>query len=189
MSYARRIPEFVTRIQPSKPFALFEAWYEQEMPRLYRYLCYRTRDKELAEEVTASTCEKALQKLSQYNPARGEFRSWLFGIAQNEIRLYFRSLNKQPAQVSFDSLPDIRISSASPEQEYQKKETFSQILLLLATFPESEQDVIALRYGAGLTNEEIALVTGLTTNHVAVLIHRALKKLRQVVEEASYEGL
>ena len=44
----------------------FELWFQEEMPRLYRYLCYQTRDSSAAEEITSSTCEKALKKINQY---------------------------------------------------------------------------------------------------------------------------
>jgi len=54
-----------------------ERWFEEEMPRLYRYLCYQTNDRSAAEEITSIACEKALNKLGQYDPQRGEMRVWL----------------------------------------------------------------------------------------------------------------
>ncbi len=61
-------------------------------------------------------------------------------------------------------------------------EVFRQAVLSLHHLDEQEQEVIALRYGAELSNQEIAEVMGLSPNHVGVLLHRTLKKLRQAMQ-------
>lgn len=164
---------------------LFEVWYEQEMPRLYRYIFYKVRDVAIAEDLTSIVCERALERLDQYDPARGEIRAWMFGIARNAIRFHLRSLKRRPVQLSLDKLPEIRVQTRPVEQSYQVKEDFRQILERLSMLPERDQDLIALRYGAGLTNQEIARITGMTDNHVAVRMRRAFLKLRQLLE---FEG-
>ena len=166
----------------------FELWFQEEMPRLYRYVCYHTRDRVAAEEITATICEKALRKLDHYDPSRGEFRNWMFGIAKNELRAYFRSLKQHPTQIPLDCIPDITIQMQSPEQEYQQKEMFTQILGVLATLSEREQEVIALRYGGALPMQQIASIMGLKENHIGVLLHRAIDKIKKCLEEVSYES-
>lgn len=165
----------------------FDRWFQEEMPRLYRYVCYQTRDLSAAEEITATTCEKALKKIDQYDPARGELRVWLFGIARNELRAYYRTLKQRPTPVSLERLPDFTFQTPSPEQEYQRKEAFAQILCAVAQLPEREQEVIALRFGAALPVQQIADIMGLDENHVGVLIHRTVEKLKKSQEEISYE--
>ena len=76
---------------------LFELWYEREMPRLFRYVYYRVGDNGLAEELTATVCERALSRLHQYDSERGEFKAWMFGIARNEINYHLRSQMSKPA--------------------------------------------------------------------------------------------
>ncbi|MHC1781271.1 MAG: RNA polymerase sigma factor [Anaerolineaceae bacterium] len=161
----------------------FEIWFEEEMPRLYRYLCYQTGDTAAAEEITARTCEKALSKVSQYDPTRGEMRAWMFGIARNELRAHFRSLRVSPAEVSLENLPEPTFPTDSPEQELQRKEVFTFLLRKLAGIPEREQEIIALRYGAGLSVAETAGILGITENNAAVLLHRTLGKLKKLLEE------
>jgi RNA polymerase sigma-70 factor (ECF subfamily) len=161
----------------------FDIWFEEEMPRLFRYICYRTRDRCSAEEIISIICEKALTKIGQYDPSRGEMRLWLFGIARNELRGYYRTLTQHPSPISLDSLPDFTFQTHSPEEEYQKKEAFMQVLRVLGTLPEREQEIIALRYGASLTTQEISRLLGLKGNHVDILIHRTLNKLKQSQKE------
>jgi RNA polymerase sigma-70 factor, ECF subfamily len=168
---------------------LFEAWYERDLPRLYRYVWYRVRDQALAEELTAATCERALQILDRYDPARGGFDAWMFGIAHNEVRSALRSQRRRPALLSLDALPWNRGSERPVEQQVARREAFDRLIGLIAALPEPDQAVVALRYGAGLSNPEIAQITDLTPNHVAVRLHRALKKLREALaaEQAGAE--
>lgn len=169
--------------------ARFELWFQEEMPRLYRYLCYQTHEQSAAEEITSIVCEKALKKLAQYDSERGDLRLWMFGIARNELRAYYRSLKRQPSPVSLDCLPDFSFSTQSPEEQYQHKEAFVQVLKTLAVYPEREQEIIALRFGAGLPLQQIATILELDENHVAVLLHRTLEKLKKSLKENLEEVL
>ena len=52
----------------------------------------------------------------------------------------------------------------------------------MAGLDERERDLIALRFGSGLSHREIARMTNLTDSHVGVILHRALRKLRQTLQ-------
>lgn len=166
----------------------FERWFEEEVPRLYRYLCYQTNDRSAAEDITSIACEKALNKLGQYDSQRGEMRVWLFGIVRNELREYYRSRKRRNTIISLDSVPEFTILTQSPEQELQNKEAFVEVLQALASFPERDQEIIALRYGASLAVQEIASIMGLSENNVSVLLHRTIEKLKKSQVEIQYDG-
>ena len=110
----------------------------------------------------------------------------MFGIARNELRAYFRLLKQQPIQISIDSLPEFTFQMQSPEQDYQRKEAFLSVLRALTKLPDRDQEVIALRYGAGLPAGQIASIMELDENHVGVLLHRTVEKLKKSLEEVSY---
>ena len=162
--------------------ALFENWYALEMPRLYRYVMYRVRDQAAAEELTAAICEEALRYLHRYEPQRGGLSGWMYGIARNTLKEFFRAKARRPASVSLDSLHSLRAPGHSPEHAVELIEVFRQAVRGLRRLPDQEQEVVALRYGAELSNQEIAELMGLNPNHVGVLLHRALKKLRQAMQ-------
>jgi len=65
----------------------------------------------------------------------------------------------------------------------QEKEFLRNILLEL---PYREQDLIALKYGAGLTNREIAKITSLSESNVGSILNRTVKNIRIQLEE--YHG-
>lgn len=161
--------------------ALFEAWYELEMPRIFRYVCYRVRDRAAAEEVTAAVCVEAIQHLDRYDPCRGEFEGWMFGIARNVVVMYLRSRARDPQTMPLDSLPDIVGPDRTPEQIYERKELFLDAVLCLSSLTEQEQEVIALRYGAELSSRMIGQAMGISEGHVRVLLHRALKSMRSAM--------
>ncbi len=161
--------------------ARFEAWYKHDMRRLFNYVSYWVGDKMTAEELTAAICERALKCLHQYDPTKGTLDAWMFAIAGNMLRNHFQRMQRTPAFVALDDLPEIHAQGHSPEEVCEIAEAFRHITAHLPHLPEAERDMIALRYGAGLSNTEIARITGLTSNHVGVLMHRALKKLRQAV--------
>lgn len=152
------------------------------MPRLYRYVWYRVRDTSIAEELTAAICERAIEILHRYDPAQGAMGAWIFGIARNEIRSYLRSRRSRPVLSSIDDMLEVHAGDVSVEGAFQRQEDLREVLGHIANLPEREQEIIAMRYGLGLSNHEIAAIMNLTENHLAVLLHRALKKLRQAIK-------
>ena len=64
----------------------------------------------------------------------------------------------------------------------------ARVMEHLSTFSDRDQEVIAMRYGAGFQNKEIAQILGLSENHVAVNIHRTLKKLRDALDSEYSTG-
>ncbi|MEK9181005.1 MAG: sigma factor [Patescibacteria group bacterium] len=61
----------------------FGQLYDQYIDKIYRFIYYRTRHKETAEDLTAQTFQKALEGVCGYNAGRGRFSSWLYQIARN----------------------------------------------------------------------------------------------------------
>jgi len=51
--------------------------------------------------------------------------------------------------------------------------------------PERDREVIALKFVSGLGNQEIGRAMGLRAGHVAVLLYRALRKVRVELEKGS----
>ncbi len=161
--------------------ACFEAWYEHGMPRLFNYIGYRVPDRATAEELTALVCERALTRLHQYDADKGSLDTWIFSIARHVICNHYRTVQRRPKIVALDDVPETQAQGCSPEESLEKIETFQKIMSRLRRLPEADQEVIALRYGADLSNQEVAHITGLAPNYVSVVLHRALKKLRRAV--------
>src|SRR5438105_2632413 len=69
----------------------WEAVYMAEMPRIFNYFWYRMGDATIAEDLTATTFEKAWRARARYRSKRAAFSTWLYTIAHNVGADYYRS--------------------------------------------------------------------------------------------------
>ncbi len=157
----------------------FESIYQVEVPRIYRFFCYRVGEGPLAEDLTAATFEKAWRGRGRFRQ-QAAFSTWLFAIARHVAEDYYRKYrhNVEVPLEEADDQPD----SAILEQQVEKRADFAQLSLLLARLADRERELVALKYGGGLTNRAIARLTGLSESNVAVILHRTLQTLRSAWE-------
>ncbi len=157
----------------------FESLYQAELPRIYHFFCYRFGEGPLAEDLTAATFEKAWRGRGGFRQ-QASFSTWLFTIARHMAEDYNRK-HRHHTEVSLEEADD-QPGSAILEEQVEIRVDFAQLSLLLARLADRERELVALKYGAGLTNRAIAQLTGLTESNVAVILHRALKSLRSAWE-------
>jgi RNA polymerase sigma-70 factor (ECF subfamily) len=160
----------------------WDAVYTKELPRVYNFFLYKLGDKEFAQDLTATTLERAWKLRSKYRSAIAGISSWLFGIARNVLKEHLRK-NRSGGQ-KLQGITSVEEMSAKIDveemvQQQQEKVRLHKILLKL---PDREQDLIALKYGAGLTNREIAQVTGLSESNVGSILHRTVNNIRAQLE-------
>lgn len=162
----------------------FAAWYREYRATIYRYVRFRVATREAAEDVTADVFTKALRALEDYDPARASPRTWLLRIARNAVTDHLRALRRRRSlHVSLDRVPDLVMNAPTQEERLLREEGVQRLLNAIATLRASDQELLSLRYGAGLENREIADALGATQNAVAVRLHRALRRLRRAVEQ------
>jgi RNA polymerase sigma-70 factor (ECF subfamily) len=73
--------------------------------------------------------------------------------------------------------------SQTPEHTAQEHAEFVQLSTVLARLDERERELVALKYGAGLTNRAIAHLSGLTESNVGTILHRVVMQLRAQLED------
>ena len=172
--------------QREQSVELFKAWYERDMPRLFNYISYRLRDEALVEDLVAAICERAVKNLDRYDPHKGGMDAWMFGIARHELMRYLRDTRRKPMEVSLDNLPDLAAAGADVEETAEHAHLVRLAMRMLGKLDSRDQELIALRYGAGLSSDEIGRLLNLTPGNVRVRLHRTLEQLQQHV--AALEG-
>ena len=76
-----------------------------------------------------------------------------------------------------------------PNEQLETKEASGFLLRILATLPPRQQEIIQLKFQNDLSYQEISEITELSTSNVGVILHNALKTLRQRYAEASRDFL
>lgn len=157
----------------------FDRLYRASRDDVFAYVASLLGDRAAAEEVTAAAFERAYRKRSRFDPRRGEPRAWLFGIARNaaldELRRRGRQaeLSAEPADLA-----------AELEESAERSERRLAVATALAALAPRERELIALKFFAGLSNAEIAAVTGVSESNAGTKLHRAVTKLREACDGA-----
>ena len=168
----------------------FEEWYEEYQSAVFRYVRFRVATREVAEDVTSVVFMKALRAFGRYDPGRASPKTWLLRIARNAVTDHLRSLKRRGSlHVSLDRIPDLVADIPSHEERVIKQERIQRLLNGARTLRKNDQEVLSLRYGAGLDNSEIADHLGISNNAVAVRLHRALKRLKAAVEAEETDSI
>jgi RNA polymerase sigma-70 factor (ECF subfamily) len=147
---------------------------EASIRRVYAYVAYRIGDGAEAEDVTSETFERALRYRSSYDSSKGSSIAWLLGIAR---------------RCTDDALAGRRPDGGEPEDVQAggdlADDTLTRLDLREAMrgLDERDRELLALRYGADLKARQIAELLGERTNTIEVALHRALGRLRKLMEE------
>lgn len=156
--------------------AAFALIYERHVARVFGYLRARGASEDLAADLTATTFERALGHIGRYRPGEAGIAPWLLRIARNA---FIDAGRRQRRTVPLDEASETSDPSRSPEDAAIAAEERQRVLALLAPLPDIQQEAIALRFAAGLSSREIALVIGRSEDATKKLLTRALAALRE----------
>ena len=160
----------------------FEIWFDEHRESVYKYVRFRVATRETAEDLTSEVFFKALRSLPRYDKRRSAPRTWLLRIARNAVTDHLRALRRRGSlHVSLDRVPDLVSELPSQEERVLAEERVQRLLNATADLRESDQEILSLRYGSGLGNREIAAAMEISSNAVAVRLHRALGRLKAAV--------
>ena len=169
--------------------AAFGRLYEANYARVLNYIYRRMLSIDVAEELTSNTFFKALRALPKYRH-RAPFRFWLYRIASNEVKMYFRSKARRRASHTDPQWPaelkQVHFATSKMEKDEDreaKMRQFSRLHQCIALLPERYQTVLALRYFEGLPYDDISRVLGKNVGTVRSLAHRGLKRLKRLLGE------
>ncbi len=153
--------------------------YESFFPRVYRYVATRLGNPEDAEDVTEEIFLRIIDNLGSFEFRGLPFGAWVFRIARNEVVSHVRRQKVRSATAPLDELiPD---ANADHVSEVETQLTIAVVRQAAEKLPEAQRQVIALRFGAGLSVAETAQALKKTENNVKVLQHKAIAKLQQLV--------
>ena len=157
-------------------------WYETYGAAVYRYLRFHVESADTAEDLTADVFLRALEAADRWDPERAEARVWLFGIARNLLRDH-RRRTRVRRHVAIGEFRDLVCDAPSAEERLLAEERIARLLAAVARLPEAERELLALRYGSGMTTAEIADVLTVREAAVRTRLWRAMGRLRHLLEK------
>ena len=160
----------------------FEQLVKAFTPDLFRVIRRMTADTGEAEAIIQETFWRVWQALPQYRADR-RFFPYLVTIAANLLRDTWRK-QRRILPDEFDAASDQQDTSLLPETQVEEAELLQSLSRSVERLSPIYRAVIALRYDAELSYEEIASALGLPVNTVRTHLHRAKSALRQTLKEA-----
>jgi RNA polymerase sigma-70 factor (ECF subfamily) len=151
--------------------------YAEYLPRVLNYVRLRVEEEATAQDLTALTFERALSRLHTLRD-EGAFGGWLFSIARSVVAGYYR---RRRSFLPLESVQDSPAAEDPVASRVEHEEELDALREALAVLSEREREIIRLRFIAGLTNRAIGRVMGLREGNVAVILYRALCKVRRTM--------
>jgi len=159
----------------------FEYLYNYYISPIFRFIYFRVKIREEAEDLTQSVFLKAWGGLVQFKQKEVPFSSWLYAIARNSIIDYWRKKKEwKISDLAKNTLQDDRKSIYDLIEEEEKFKVIKEAMGLLS---DEQQEIIILKFIEGLSNKEIAGITGKKEDSIRQLQFRAIKSLKEKIEK------
>ena len=147
------------------------------LPKVYRFIYYRVKKIEDAEDLTSEVCLRVLQSIQEQ---KGSFHAWIYRIASNMITDHYRRRAVRSTVESIgDSIEEIDDQSNTAIELLEQQELRQS----LSQLTEEQQQVIALKFVEGYGTDEIADLLGKSTGAVRAIQFRALTTMRTLFNE------
>lgn len=162
--------------EPTTTQHTFRGVAEENLRGVYRYLSRLTGKRELAEDLTSATFERALKDWHRFDSTKGTAEVWLIQIARRVALDHFRSEGRRRAREERYAA-DEDMTAAAPVTPVGD----ARLRDALDGLTRAERELIALRVVLELDSAETAQIVGGTASAVSSGLHRALGKLRKKV--------
>ena len=176
VSSARENPEAMAR--------LYDKYYRQ----IIGYIYHCTFDSTAAEDLTSNVFLSALRHIGRYKWRRIPFRAWLYRIATNEVRMYWRR-QKRVASISLQPDSDsqseqnrkLESCAQSAGDSVAAAEEYQLVHKALLKLKIKYRTVIILRYFEDKAIAEICEITATKEGTVKSQLHRGLAHLQDIL--------
>jgi RNA polymerase sigma-70 factor (ECF subfamily) len=167
--------------------AAFRAFYDRWSEPVLAYFQRRVNDPQVALDLTAETFATVFEKRTSFRRMGSSPGAWVFGIAKNVLRRYFRTQAIQRRAVdrlgvqlpSYDDHALRRV-----EELVDNAQMRGLVQDALATVKESDRRILELRFVEGRPFNEIAQILGCSVNAARVRCHRAVTRLERQLPQS-----
>lgn len=154
----------------------FRGLYREQLGPVLNYARYRLGASE-ADDIAADAFTRAWAARATYDAGHGPPAAWLWAITRNAVTDRLRYRRPEPLELPTD-LP----AGQDPHGEVARRDEWQRLGAAVARLADVDQEIIALRFGAGHSNRAIAGMLGLSEANVAQRLRRALRTVRMALE-------
>jgi RNA polymerase sigma-70 factor (ECF subfamily) len=195
-----------TRMEPVREQALvagartdsaaFGELYDYYLPRIYAYVARRVEDRAVAEDLTATTFERALGAVRGEDFRNASFGGFLYRVAANAVVDHVRRRGRTvPLGMRAGDLDEGEdrygaedVSDESAARAFAAAVDRDTLRRALLRVPDAHRRVIVLKYFDGLEIDELCAALGCSRRTFAVKLHRALRALRAAVGQEAIDA-
>lgn len=164
-----------------------EALYRQYYDHIYRYVFYRVGSPAAAEDLSSQVFLAMVRGLPRFEWQGRPFVAWLYAIAQKQVAYYLRRHARQN-DVDLEQAAELVADTAGPEAGVEEREQRVALARALAQLPETQREVIIMRYVMSLSLAETAAALNRSEGAVKQLQLRGLASLRGILTGMEWTG-
>ena len=148
---------------------------------------------DLAEEITQSVFVTVAQKLPAADAdgsggyqEQGKFEPWLFRITMNRVRDEARRAKRQAKPMDTQAIAEATPAQAAATPDIEGNPDLERLRDAMGQLDETDREIIDMRHMGGMSFKQIAAVLDSPVGTVLARHHRALKKLRNIMESDAF---
>ncbi|MBP8904026.1 MAG: sigma-70 family RNA polymerase sigma factor [Paludibacteraceae bacterium] len=166
----------------------FEVILNRYKSRVYTYIFLIVRNKELTEDIFQEAFIKAIATIQQGRYVEsGRFLGWINRIAHNLIIDHFRKEKNENTfstdGLEYDFVNNSKYSEKSFEDVINNEQVLQDVVHLVNYLPDSQQEVVRMRFFEDLSFKEIADRTNVSINTALGRMRYALMNMRRIANE------
>ncbi len=160
---------------------IFMESYDDFSDAIFRYAVFQTSNREVALDIAQDTFIKTWQYL-QKGEEVDNIKAFLYRVAKNLIIDYRRKKKSSSLDEIMESGIDFQTDENIEEEKQNEFET-KEVLQTIDKIDEKYREILIMRYVEEMSIKEISDTTGMTQNHVSVMIHRGIDKLKKLLKD------
>ena len=166
----------------------FDALLSRHQSRVFSYILHIVKNRDLADDIFQETFVKAIMTIKQGRyTENGKFSAWITRIAHNLIIDYYRQEKSENTVSTDEEETNLLNRKDLCEDNIEDKIVVDQIhrdvKRIVDALPESQREVLVMRYYRNMSFKEIADATNVSINTALGRMRYAILNMRRIAEE------
>ena len=167
----------------------FDLLLSRTQTKLFTYIMFVVRDREVANDIFQETFVKVITKLQQHKYTNsGKFGAWLVRIAHNVIMDWYREQKSEKIveaneENDLSNLGGCEVHDLNVENQYVNEQVMRDVRKMMNMLPPTQREVVFMRFYQEMSFKEIAEATGVSINTSLGRMRYAILNLRRMAKE------